>query len=214
MKRRPIPSYPRCMDMRSFLVIRHGQTDWNLHGRMQGQIKDVPLNATGLAQAQDAAALLEAQNFDLIVASPLDRAYETAQIIAARKKVDIICDDRLIERSWGKAEGLRRAELDHQDPATFFTPDGRMDWWIKDARQPAGSESLNELADRATSAVTEHLTRQAPRRLLFVTHGAWLRALFYRLAGLDRIFANARPYRAQETPAGWTMEDVTHPPKP
>jgi probable phosphoglycerate mutase len=69
--------------MRSFYFIRHGQTDWNAIGRMQGQ-SDIPLNATGLQQAKEAAEKFVGLDIDRIVSSPLKRASVTAQIICDR----------------------------------------------------------------------------------------------------------------------------------
>jgi len=72
----PLPHHP-------FYFLRHGQTDWNLQGRLQGHT-DIPLNATGLDQAHAAADMLADQGIDIIVSSPLVRALKTAAIISER----------------------------------------------------------------------------------------------------------------------------------
>ena len=83
-------------------VLRHGQTDYNLQGRFQGQI-DVELNDTGIKQAYKTKKLLNNINFDIIVSSPLKRAIQTANIVSGNKIIKI--DNRIIERSFGTLEG-------------------------------------------------------------------------------------------------------------
>ncbi|MET0318796.1 MAG: histidine phosphatase family protein, partial [Rhodococcus fascians] len=63
-------------------LVRHGETDWNLHGRLQGS-SDIPLNDTGRAQAREAVYELSDHSWDLLVSSPLSRAAETADIIGS-----------------------------------------------------------------------------------------------------------------------------------
>ena len=69
--------------------MRHGQTDWNVSLRLQG-ISDIPLNETGLTQAESASEKIHASDWDLILASPLQRAHKTAEIIAAKTGLDIV----------------------------------------------------------------------------------------------------------------------------
>ena len=84
--------------------VRHGQTDWNVEGRIQGST-DIPLNQTGIEQAYQVKQLLDQESFDLVLASPLLRAYETAKIICLDKAVEIEGDERLKERNFGSYEG-------------------------------------------------------------------------------------------------------------
>ena len=86
-------------------LIRHGQTDWNRDDRLQGS-SDIPLNATGRAQAVEAAGLLADQGLAAIVSSPLSRARETAQIIASILGIELGAGyDDLIERDYASREG-------------------------------------------------------------------------------------------------------------
>lgn len=96
--------------MITLYVIRHGQTEWNTEGRMQGHT-NVQLNQTGHEQAKIAAEELKDITFDIIISSPLDRAIDTAKHINAFKNVPIIINDKLIERSFGDLEGKTSADL-------------------------------------------------------------------------------------------------------
>ena len=97
-------------------IVRHGQTEYNINGRIGGRI-DVPLNEKGIEEAYEVKEKLKDIKFDKVYSSPLKRAYETARIITNE---DIIKDDRIIERSNGKLEGKLKSEIkeiiDFNDP--------------------------------------------------------------------------------------------------
>ena len=82
-------------------LIRHGETDWNLQGRLQGR-EDIPLNQTGILQAEACGEALRAVRLDSIHTSPLMRAEETAEIIAAWQQCPVIVNSELIERDYGR----------------------------------------------------------------------------------------------------------------
>lgn len=84
-------------------VLRHGQTNYNIQGRYQGQI-DVPLNETGIAQAKEIGKNLFNVQFNLVFCSPLTRAIQTAKYVTSNK---MIIDERIIERSFGSLEGKK-----------------------------------------------------------------------------------------------------------
>ncbi len=91
--------------------IRHGQTEWNRQGLMQGST-DIPLNDTGRQQARDAVAMLDGWEWDVIVSSPLSRARETAQIVADGLGLELgPAYDDLVERDYGPWEGTSSAEI-------------------------------------------------------------------------------------------------------
>ena len=91
--------------MTTLLLVRHGETDWNAEGRLQGHT-DRPLNAHGRTQAKDLAERLAGEGADAIYASDLSRAKETAEILGARLGLPVVIDADLREKNWGNWEGL------------------------------------------------------------------------------------------------------------
>src|SRR3989344_3782639 len=92
----------------NWFFVRHGETDWNVQKRTQGQSGNAPLNETGRAQAASAAKVLKAYPIDLVISSDLARAKETAEIIARETGVEVSFDERLCERNYGVLAMLKR----------------------------------------------------------------------------------------------------------
>jgi broad specificity phosphatase PhoE len=92
-----------------FILVRHGETDWNADGRLQGHT-DRPLSDFGRTQARRLAEELAGEEFDAIYASDLARARETAEIVAAQLQQAVILDPDLREKNWGTWEGLTSTE--------------------------------------------------------------------------------------------------------
>lgn len=90
--------------MKIFLV-RHGETSWNVEGRLQGQIDEIQLTRKGMNQAEEISKRLQQINFDVIFSSPFVRTIQTAEVINKLKKKQIILCDDLKERSYGELEG-------------------------------------------------------------------------------------------------------------
>ena len=99
-------------------LIRHGETDWNKEGKLQGRV-DIPLNAEGRHVAELTREALQEVPFDVAFTSPLKRAYETAEIILRGRGVPIIKDDRIIEVGFGTYEGKKRKDWD-ENIKNFF----------------------------------------------------------------------------------------------
>lgn len=95
----------------TLVLWRHGQTDYNLEGRIQGRV-DIPLNDIGRDQAASAAPDLVALNPAAIFSSPLERARQTAEVLASAIGLGVHVDNRLAERSFGRWEGLSRAQIE------------------------------------------------------------------------------------------------------
>jgi broad specificity phosphatase PhoE len=147
---------------RSFYLLRHGQTDWNLEGRYQGH-SDVPLNATGLAQAHAAAERLATVAIDRIVTSPLIRALKTAAIVAEKLGLPLHPDIGLIERNFGSFDGLVIGEVKqrhglqpNENSRSILPPD---------------ADAWTEIHDRAPRTVATWLDAYPMDNLLFVAHG-------------------------------------------
>lgn len=150
-------------------LIRHGQTDWNLNGLMQGRT-DIPLNATGRAQAEAAAALLDRAEWDVVVSSTLGRARETAEILARGLGLPAVgAYDDLVEQDFGAAEGTLVAEIDARWPGRAF-PRKEADEHVG----PRGVRALDRIAAEHDGA-----------RVLAVAHGTLIRHVLAELSGHD-----------------------------
>jgi broad specificity phosphatase PhoE len=95
----------------TFLLVRHGETDWNAYGRLQGQT-DRPLSDFGRRQARRLAEELDGEEVEAIYSSDLARARETAEIVGERLELAVAFDPDLREKDWGTWEGLTAVERD------------------------------------------------------------------------------------------------------
>ena len=160
-----------------FWFLRHGETDWNTRNLSQGNV-EVPLNATGIAQAHAAAELLRGRGINSLVSSPMSRARDTADIVAAALQLPVEVEPELHEVSFGVQEG--------QPMAAWF------DDWISGTVTPEGAETFVALRERASAAVNRALTRPSP--VLVVAHGAVFRALRAEMGLPPNVrMANAQP---------------------
>lgn len=140
-------------------LLRHGETDWNIEGRLQGRM-DIPMNESGKEQINAIGQFLKDRGFcvEQILSSPLLRAKETAEIIS--KAIDyegnISFDELLLERSFGKLEGvLWSPEIDLNDPKH-------------------GIESVEALCQRAREVLLKYVDE---KDVLVVAHGAIIKAM-------------------------------------
>ena len=104
--------------MTEILLIRHGETDWNVDKRLQGHI-DIALNAEGLRQAAALGAVLADEPLDAVFASDLQRARDTAQAVAAPQALPVQIAPTLRERCYGAFEGLRHVEIAQRYPQDY-----------------------------------------------------------------------------------------------
>jgi len=138
----------------NIIYVRHGETDLNKEGRIQGKI-DVSLNAKGQSQAKEAAEALKKEKFDLILTSPLKRAMETAQIINESLGIEIMVEDDLRERDFGDWEGKN-----YKEDLKFKTHDE-----VRLGIPPHG-ETFEALKQRLKKV----LARYNGKKLLIVSH--------------------------------------------
>lgn len=147
-------------------LVRHGETDWNRQGRMQGH-RDIPLNERGLLQAGRLARRLRFGPWDFAVSSDLQRAAMTASCLAEAAGITrMVRDPRLRERHFGRLEGTTREERLAR-------------WGDHWQRLDHGMESDEELLLRAEAFLAD-LTLRKSGRFIVVTHGGWIRALVRR----------------------------------
>ncbi|MEP9378577.1 histidine phosphatase family protein [Aquabacter sp. CN5-332] len=177
--------------MTRLFLVRHGETDWNIAGRLQGR-RDITLNSLGRAQAAQVGRVLNQVTGDVrtltYVSSPLSRAVETMRIL--RTALDLPAsefaqDHDLAELSFGRWEGHTWPELRQRysthvrardlDPWGFVPPDG---------------ESYATLSERAVAAVD-----RIPGDAVVVTHGGVIRALLHAKAGMPQSEATIVPVR-------------------
>ena len=162
----------------TLVLVRHGETDWNRDGRIQGQT-DVPLNDRGREQARQLAEELVGSEFDAVYASDLARARETAEIVAARTGLPVILDADLRELDFGAWEGLTAVEIRARWPGAFEQ------WATVGLDRYDGGESHDQLAARVLAAARRLAATHQGEQILLVAHGGPLRALLMEAKGLD-----------------------------
>jgi broad specificity phosphatase PhoE len=160
--------------MLKLYLVRHGQTAFNAQGRLQGWL-DVPLDETGLAQAQQLAQHFCDQGIQVIYASPLVRAAHTAHVIAKACGCEVILDERLREYHMGDWSGLTRAEV----LALSSTPEAA----DVELQIPNG-ESAHDAHARVATWLCDLLARHAEQTVLAVSHGGVLGAMLAVMLGL------------------------------
>lgn len=162
-------------------VARHGETDWNIAGILQGWI-DVPINELGRRQAYELVAAFSGSGFSRIYSSPLIRALETAEIISrALRLAPPTRHDGLKERHFGAIQGIPKSELAELNPVL-------LQQILK--RNPACSfeqgESMDDFADRVLAAIVDVAAPNAGKRVLVITHGWVMDVLTRHIATLPR----------------------------
>lgn len=159
--------------MGHWYLVRHGETDWNLTGRIQGQ-SDVSLNDTGRRQVSHLAQRLEDVHFDAVYSSDLARTHESAQIIAAGRDVAIATDPDLREFSFGEWEGLTDAEIEARQPGALSERISAGN----EAFAAPGGENTWQVLDRVRRFCERAAERHDPSEdILVVAHGGSIRAL-------------------------------------
>jgi len=164
--------------MTTLVLIRHGQTDWNVEGRWQGQA-DPPLNGRGREQAYHAAEYHKQFGFNVLYSSDLRRAMETVQIIGKELGLDILPEPRLREINLGKWQGMLSGDIQAQ------YPDESRRWQEEPlSAQPPDGETILALSARVLEAVNEIIARRPRQRVGVVSHEFPIAIALCRSAGL------------------------------
>ncbi|MBS4200811.1 histidine phosphatase family protein [Bacillus sp. FJAT-49732] len=146
--------------MTTICLIRHGETDWNALGKLQGRT-DIPLNNTGIRQAEECRDFLKNDHWDAIITSPLQRAKRTAEIINEGLQIPLIEMEEFVERSFGDAEGKTREENELMYPN----------------RNIPNQEEKFALNERVMAGI-ENINRQyVNKKVLLVAHGGVINAI-------------------------------------
>jgi broad specificity phosphatase PhoE len=177
----------------TIVFARHGETDWNREHRLQGWA-DPPLNELGRSQAHELADALAAEHFDAVYSSDLERASQTAQIVAERLRLTVVEDVSLREVDLGSWSGRLREEL------TGERPDG---------------ETRDQHRDRVVAGVLRLAAAHPHQTLLVVTHGGSMRALgAFATGDTPRLLANCETVRMRVDDGRLTLVEAPPPVPP
>lgn len=158
-------------DPTTLILLRHGETEWNLSGRWQGQAADTPLTDLGREQARIVAGRLRAYPIRAIYSSDLLRAFETAQIVGQRLGLAPVAEPALRESDIGAWTGLTWMEI------TQRFPDQVAAMYAGQEVRRGGGESYGELQARLAAAAEAIAAHHPGQTVLLVSHGAALRSL-------------------------------------
>jgi broad specificity phosphatase PhoE len=183
-------------DGRMIWLVRHGESDWNAAGLVQGQSEGPVLTAAGREQAKRLAQLVRRFPIRRIVTSDLTRAVETASVVGQKLKLRWDLAPALRERNFGEAQGIPLSALRHEWSGVV---DGR----VVDADAcPPGGESVRELRDRVVDFFGHLLRAEADGDVLVVTHGGVIRVA---LSHCDRIPVAHMPWGDVPNAGLWSL---------
>ncbi len=195
--------------MTAIIIVRHGQTEWNMAGKWQGSA-DIPLDTPGLEQAEAIADRLATWEIDAIYSSDLQRAAQTAKAIAKHHDLNVIIEPAWRERHVGDCEGMTRAEIletyrEMFEAGTFQAPNG---------------ENAETLAARVIPAFKQIERDHEDETVLIVSHGGTIASLITHILNLPfedswRFMAgyNTGLSRIEKTERGWRLtrlNDTSH----
>ena len=157
-------------------LVRHGETEWNLSGRWQGHA-DAALTERGEAQARALGDRFQHEHFDGCFVSDLGRALRTADLALGPSRMNYETDERLRERDLGVMQGLTTKEMEERCPEIYqsFCQNG------PDYAIPEG-ESFRQFYLRCADALEDYVSRHNGGKVLLVTHGGVLGAIFRYVA--------------------------------
>jgi broad specificity phosphatase PhoE len=160
----------------TIFLARHGESDWNVEKRFQGH-SDRPLTERGREQAHALANLVGSEKIDAVYTSPLSRARETAEIVAARAGLEAVALPELREVDTGSWSGLSRADVEARFPEGFTR-------WRSGGSGWEDGESYEEMAERVIGALRKIGEDHPDGRVLVISHGGPIRAIHAAAEGL------------------------------
>ncbi|AWK52371.1 histidine phosphatase family protein [Clostridium beijerinckii] len=161
------------------LLIRHGETEWNTLGKFQG-CTDIALSDEGIKQAKLLKNRLKG-DFDYIYASPLSRAFDTANILASGIDKEVIIAPEIREINFGEWEGLTIHEIAEKYPEVFKA-------WRSDKTESyicGGDSSIHNAADRARKCILNIVSNHKGKKIVIVAHGGIIKAGLIGIFGWD-----------------------------
>ncbi|MDX2218527.1 MAG: histidine phosphatase family protein [Burkholderiales bacterium] len=195
------------------VVVRHGQTEWNVAGRIQGH-GDSLLTALGIRQAEAMARRLAGESFDAILSSDLGRARHTAELLVPNRTANIRWHPGLRERAFGIAEGSTYTQIANEHPQMFSREQETDPDYA-----PPGGESRQQHLDRVRGVFHDIAAEHAGRTVLVVTHGGVLSCVYRWLHGIPAAaphpidIPNVGYNRLASVGGNWSVEvwgDVSH----
>ena len=169
----------RVLMMTSIYLVRHGQTAWNKEEIFRGRT-DVPLDETGLKQAELAGQYFKGIEIHAIYSSPLSRAWQTAQKIAQIQTVKVEPLGGILDMSFGDWEGHAHQEIRKMDNETYRQ-------WVESPHlvKLPGGESLDDVRGRAMAALEEVLRKHSEKTIVLVSHRVVCKVMICAILGLD-----------------------------
>ncbi|MGF7057056.1 histidine phosphatase family protein [Brassicibacter mesophilus] len=165
--------------MNKLYLIRHGESEWNILSKVQGQ-NNVNLTKKGIEQATKAAERLSKEKIDEIYSSDLDRAYDTAKIIADKLKLDVKKLQELREIKFGVWEGLTSSEIKEN------YKNEHMIWMTEPHKlQLPEAERLIDVQERMLKGVNKLMKENKDKNILIVSHGSAIKALILGILDID-----------------------------
>jgi len=177
------------------IVVRHGETTWNVEGRYQGQL-DSPLTAIGLEQSHALAARLQDREFSALYSSDLGRAARTAEIIGNHTSHAVVTNSALRERHLGIFQGLLKSEIRQK-----FADEYRLFKSAGAEYVVPGGESAAQASVRMIGGVEQLARRHQGEHIVIVTHGGVASALLRRTLGMPP----GAPRRFERRNASWNV---------
>jgi len=169
----------RVLMMTSIYLVRHGQTAWNKEEIFRGRT-DVPLDETGLKQAELAGQYFKGMEIHAIYSSPLSRAWQTAQKIAQIQNLKVDPLEGILDMSFGDWEGHAHQEIRKMDNETYRQ-------WVESPHlvKLPGGESLDDVRGRAMAALEKVLRKHSEKTIVLVSHRVVCKVMICAILGLD-----------------------------